>query len=234
LAGHADAVIIGECSSGAEAVEAIEQYPPDLVLLDVQMPGMDGLGVVEAVGLDRMPPVIFVTAYDHHAVRAFELCALDYLLKPFDAERFERALDRARARIQFGGPMDWNRRVLSLLERMRQPRAASDRLVLRSGGRMFFLPAEEIDWIGAEGNYARIHVGKQAHLVRETLTDLERRLDGARFFRIHKSTIVNADRIREIQPTINGAHVVLLRDGSRLTWSRGYRARLKELTGENV
>jgi len=232
LAPHPDAEVTGECAGGREAVEAIELDRPELVFLDIQMPGMDGFAVVEAVGADRMPPVVFVTAYDEHAVRAFEVCALDYLLKPVDRERFERALDRARTQIRSGAPGAWNRRFLSLLGSVRSSRSPSDRLIVRSGGRLFLFPSEEIDWIAGEGNYAQIHTGKQTHLVRETLSDLERRLDGSRFFRIHKSTIVNADRIREIQPTVNGAHTVLLRDGVRLTWSRGYRSRLKELTGE--
>jgi two-component system, LytTR family, response regulator len=226
LTSHLDAEVAGECADGLQAVEAIERARPELVFLDIQMPGMDGFAVVDAVGVDRMPPVVFMTAYEHHAVRAFEVGALDYLLKPFDRERFERALDRARSQICFGSPGAWNKRV-------RSTRTPSDRLVIRSGGRLFLLPSEEVDWIGAEGNYARIHAGKQAHLVRETLSDLEGRLDGCRFLRIHKSTIVNADRIREIQPTVNGAHLILLRDGSRLTWSRGYRSRLKDLIGED-
>jgi two-component system LytT family response regulator len=225
LGGHLDTEVAGECADGLEAIEAIERARPELVLLDIQMPGMDGFAVVDAVGVDRMPPIVFMTAYEQHAVRAFEVGALDYLLKPFDRERFERALDRARSQICFGSPGAWNKRV-------RSSRPSSDRLVIRSGGRLFLVPSEEVDWIGAEGNYARIHAGKQTHLVRETLSDLERRLDGCRFLRIHKSTIVNADRIREIQPTVNGAHLVLLRDGSRLTWSRGYRSRLKDLIGE--
>jgi two-component system LytT family response regulator len=233
LAGHPDTEVAGECADGPEAVEAIEKSRPELVFLDVQMPGMDGFAVVDAVGIDRMPPVVLMSACEQHAVRAFEVCALDYLLKPFDRERFEKVLDRARAQIGFGSFGAWNRRLLSLLGRVRPAGSSSDRLVIRSGGRLFLLPCEEVDWIGAEGNYARIHAGKQAHLVRETLADLERRLDGCRFLRIHKSTIVNADRIREIQPTVNGAHVVLLRDGSRLTWSRGYRSRLKDLIGED-
>jgi two-component system LytT family response regulator len=173
-----------------------------------------------------MPAVVFLAADEQQAFRAFEVGALDYLLKPFDRERFERTLDRARSRIGSGcpGPRD---------ERIRSFGSSFGRLVIRSGGRLFLLPSEDVDWIGAEGNYARIHAGKQAHLVRQTLSDLEERLDRCRFLRIHKSTIVNADRIREIQPTVNGAHLILLRDGSRLTWSRGYRSRLKDLIGED-
>jgi two-component system LytT family response regulator len=225
LNGHLGAEAAGECADGPQAVEAIEHGRPDLVFLDIQMPGMDGFAVIDAVGVDRMPPVVFLAADEQHAVRAFEIGALDYLLKPFDRERFERAFDRARSRIRCGCPGARDERIRSI-------RSSSDRLVIRSGGRLFLLPSEEVDWIGAEGNYARIHAGKQAHLVRETLSDLEERLDGCRFLRIHKSTIVNADRIREIQPTVNGAHLVLLRDGSRLVWSRGYRSRLKDLIGE--
>jgi len=226
LNGHLDAEVAGECADGLQAVEAIERARPELVLLEIQMPGMDGFAVIDAVGADWMPPVVFLATDEQHAVQAFEVGALDYLIKPFDRERFERALDRARTRIRSGCPEARD-------ERIRSTESSSGRLVIRSGGRLFLLPSEEVDWIGAEGNYARIHAGKQGHLVRKTLSDLEGHLDGHRFLRIHKSTIVNADRIREIQPTINGAHLVLLRDGSRLVWSRGYRSRLKDLIGED-
>ncbi len=231
LASQDDVEIVGECANGREAIEAIQKMAPDLVFLDVQMPETDGFGVLDGIDSSRLPAVVFVTAYDQHALKAFEVHALDYLLKPFDRERFERALDRVRAQLRYATPGALNRRLVSLLESFRPAQKSPDRLVIRSGGRVFFLKVEEIDWVEGEGNYVRIHVGKLSHLVREKMSDLESRLDDARFLRIHKSTIVNTEQIKEIQPLFNGAHVVLLRDGTRLTWSRGYRSRLKELTG---
>jgi two-component system LytT family response regulator len=225
-----DIEIIGEYQSGPEAMSAIEHTSPDLVFLDIQMPQMDGLQLARALG-DRMPAVVFVTAYDEYALRAFEVHALDYLLKPFDRDRFERALERVRAQLRYSSPAALNRRLISFLETFRPAQRPQDRLVIRSGGRVFFLKVEEIDWIEGEGNYIRIHVGKTSHLVREKMSDVESRLDDSRFLRIHKSTIVNTEQIKEIQPLFNGAHIVLLRDGTRLTWSRGYRSRLRELTG---
>jgi two-component system, LytTR family, response regulator len=234
LASQPDVEVVGECSDGREAIEAIRRMAPDLVFLDVQMPAVDGFAVLEGLQGTRLPEVVFVTAYDQHALKAFEVHALDYLLKPFDRDRFERALDRVRAQLRYATPAALNRRLVSLLESFRPAPRTQDRLVIRSGGRVFFLKVEEIDWVEGEGNYVRIHVGKMSHLVREKMSDLESRLDDTRFLRIHKSTIVNTEQIKEIQPLFNGAHVVLLRDGTRLTWSRGYRARLRELTGSEV
>lgn len=235
LEGDPDVEIVGECSDGREAVEAIRDAAPDLVFLDVQMAEMDGFGVLEEVGEDRIPAVIFVTAYDQHALRAFEVHALDFLLKPFDRERFERALQRVKAHLQFATPGVLNQRILSLLEDLKKPQPGFvERLALKSGGRVSFLKAEEIDWIEGEGNYARLHVNKQSHLIRETMNQLEAKLDPARFLRIHRSTIVNTERIKEIQPLFNGAYGVQLKDGTRLTLSRGYRERLRVLTGEEV
>jgi two-component system LytT family response regulator len=226
-----DVEIVGECGSGTEAVAAIESTGPDLVFLDVQMPGMDGFAVLAKISPGRLPAVIFVTAHDEHAVEAFQVHALDYLLKPFDGERLRESLARARERIRSAPPEAFSRRILAMLADVK-PRARLDRIVLRSGRRLSFLKADEVDWIEGEGNYLRVHAGKQSYLLRETLSDIEARLDPARFVRIHKSTIVNTERIREIQPLFNGAHSVLLHDGTRLTWSRGYRDQLRTLTGE--
>ncbi len=231
LSSQPDVEVVGECGDGREAIEAIQRIAPDLVFLDVQMPAIDGFAVLDGLSGARLPAVVFVTAYDQHALKAFEVHALDYLLKPFDRDRFERALERVRAQLRYSTPAALNRRLVSLLESFRPAQKTQDRLVIRSGGRVFFLKVEEIDWVEGEGNYVRIHVGKLSHLVREKMSDLESRLDDARFLRIHKSTIVNTEQIKEIQPLFNGAHVVLLRDGTRLTWSRGYRSRLRELTG---
>jgi two-component system LytT family response regulator len=234
LAAQPDVEVVGECGDGREAIDVIPKIAPDLVFLDVQMPAVDGFAVLDGLVGGHLPAVVFVTAYDQHALRAFEVHALDYLLKPFDRDRFERALDRVRAQFRYASPAALNRRLISFLETFRPAQRPQDRLVIRSGGRVFFLKVEEIEWIEGEGNYIRIHVGKVSHLVREKMSDVESRLDDSQFLRIHKSTIVNTEQIKEIQPLFNGAHIVLLRDGTRLTWSRGYRSRLRELTGSEA
>jgi two-component system LytT family response regulator len=231
LESEGDVEVIGECTNGKEAVSAIKSLRPELVFLDVQMPVLDGLAVVEAVGPDQMPAVIFVTAYDRYALRAFEVHALDYLLKPFDRERFQHALGRARDQLQHTKTAELNERLVALLEDNQSGKKPLERLVIKAGGRVFFVRTEEIDWIEAAGNYARIHVGKEAHLLRETMSTLEGRLDTEKFLRIHRSTIVNVDRIQELQPWFHGDYVVILRDGTQLTLSRGYRQKMQELFG---
>jgi two-component system, LytTR family, response regulator len=176
--------------------------------------------------------VIFVTAYDQHALKAFEVRALDYLLKPFDRDRFREALGRARLHVEQQETGDLGRRLLALVKDLRPSAPKTDRLVVKAGGRLFFLRADEIDWIEAAGNYARLHVGNEAHLIRETMQSLEGRLDNERFFRIHRSRIVNMERIQELQPWFNGEYVVILRNGTRLTLSRGYREKLQERLGK--
>jgi two-component system LytT family response regulator len=234
LQGEDGIEVVGECRDGLEAIAAIQQLQPDLVFLDVQMPGADGFQVIQAVGAEKMPMVIFVTAYDQHALRAFEVRALDYLLKPFDRDRFHEALGRARTHVDQQETGDLGRRLLALVkDRDLRPSAPkTDRLVVKSGGRLFFLRTDEIDWIEAAGNYARLHVGTEAHLIRETMQSLESRLDPERFFRIHRSRIANMERIQELQPWFNGEYVVILRNGTRLTLSRGYREKLQERLGK--
>ena len=234
LEAEPDVEIVGECASGREAVEVIEKAGPDLVFLDVQMPGMDGFSVLDRVSPGRLPSVVFVTAHDEHALKAFGVHALDYLLKPFDGERLRESLQRVRVELRSEAPRAFQRRLLSLLADVKPRARRGDRVVIRSGGRLSFLKADEVDWIEAEGNYLRIHAGQKSHLVRDTMSEIEARLDPSRFVRIHKSTIVNTERIREIQPLFNGAHSVLLHDGTRLTWSRGYREQLRALTGEDT
>jgi two-component system LytT family response regulator len=228
LAHEPDIDVVAQCRDGEEAVTAITDRRPDLVLLDVEMPRMDGFDVISAVGEDRMPMVIFVTAYDQHAIRAFQVRALDYLLKPFDRDRFAAALSRARTQIETQASGDLGRRLVALMKDFRRDPQKSDRLVVKSGGRLFFLRADEIDWIEAAGNYVRLHVGSQAHLLRETMNAIEARLDSERFFRIHRSRIVNVERIQEMQPWLNGEYSVVLKSGVRLTLSRGYREKLQE------
>jgi two-component system, LytTR family, response regulator len=228
LAGDPDFQILGECADGFQTGEAILRLRPDLVFLDVQMPQMNGFEVIEAVGGERMPLVIFVTAYDQHALRAFQVRALDYLLKPFDRQRFNEALERARRQVEREETGDLGRRLLALVKDLRRDQPRAERLVVKSGGRLFFLRTDEIDWVEAAGNYVRLHVGTTSHLLRETMNAIEGRLDPEKFFRIHRSRIVNMERIQELQPWLNGEYAVLLRTGTRLTLSRGYREKLQD------
>jgi two-component system LytT family response regulator len=234
LADEPDLEIIGECANGAEALAAIQNQKPDLLFLDVQMPEMDGFEVLEKISADKIAAVIFVTAYDQYALRAFEVRALDYLLKPFDRERFDKALQRARTQIQQAASGDLNQRLLALLEDLRAEKKWLARLVIKSGGRVFFLKVDEIDWIEAAGNYARLHVARESHLLRETIKNLETQLDPNKFLRINRSTIVRIDRIKELQPWFHGEHVIILQDGTQLTSSRGYREKLEEFLGKSL
>jgi two-component system LytT family response regulator len=228
-----DIEIVAECGNGREAVSVIEQLAPDLVFLDVQMPELDGFGVLEALDAELPPAVIFVTAYDKYALRAFEVHALDYLLKPFDTERFTKALERARAQIGRKSLSDLSHRLQSLIEDLRANQKYAERLVIKSAGRIFFLGVEEIDWVEAADNYVRLHVGRDTHLLRETMNSLERRLDPAQFLRIQRSTIVNVGRIKELHPLFRGEYEVVLRDGTRLASGRGYRHKLQQLFGSS-
>jgi two-component system LytT family response regulator len=228
LAAEPDIEVIGQCRDGEEAVKAIVEQTPDLVFLDIQMPQMNGFEVIEAVGGERMPLVIFVTAHDQYALRAFQVRALDYLLKPFDRDRFRDALQRARKQVERDDSGEIGRRLLALVKDMRRDQPRTDRRVVKSGGRLFFLRADEIDWIEAAGNYVRLHVGSTSYLLRETMNAIEGRLDPEKFFRIHRCRIVNMERIQELQPWLNGEYAVLLRTGTRLTLSRGYREKLQD------
>lgn len=233
LAPHADLSIVGECGDGHQAITAIREHRPDLVFLDVQMPGVDGFGVLRELQGETLPYVVFVTAYDQYALKAFEVHALDYVLKPFNAERFDQALDRARATLQRqdGGTLDRDR-LRDLVSSLAAEQRERQRLVVKSSGRVFFVKVDDIDWIEAEGNYVRLHMGAQSHLLRETMKGMEQVLDPSVFFRIHRSTIVNADRIRELQPLFHGEYAVILRDGTRLVASRGPDNRLKRLLAD--
>jgi two-component system LytT family response regulator len=223
--------VIGECPDGRRAITDIEERRPDLVFLDVQMPEVDGFGVLEAISAEKMPVIIFVTAYDRYAVQAFEVHALDYLLKSFDRERFLAALKRAKEEIRRSREGILNERLAGLLEDLGSKKDRLTRLVIRSAGRIVFLRVEEIDWIEAADNYVRVHAGKESHLIRETLQSLEKRLDPGKFLRIHRSALVNLDRIRELQPIFHGDYAVKLADGTELTLSRSYREKLLEPLG---
>jgi len=226
LESQPDVEIVGECANGLEAVAAIEKRSPDLVFLDVQMPEMDGFEVIRAVGVEHMPAVVFVTAYDQYALRAFEVHAVDYLLKPFDEERFGHALQHARAQVERAVPRSLDAHLRALLEEHLVGRKHLERMVVKSGGRIFFLEVADIEWIEAADNYVELHVGKQSHLVRHTLASLETRLDPGQFVRIRHSTIVNVRKIKELRPSSGGEYEVVLLSGSVLESSRRYRKKL--------
>ncbi len=226
--------IAGECTNGLEALAAIQELRPDLLLLDVQMPEVGGFTVLEALKDEVMPLVIFVTAYDQYAVRAFEFHALDYLLKPFDRERFEAAIGRAKAHVRREQNGSLDQRILALLEQLKAETKYIERLVVKAGGRVFFLETKEIDWIEAEGNYVNIHTPKKSFLLRETISNLEAQLDPKHFVRIHRSSIVRIDRIQELQTWSHGEYRVILYGGTELTLSRNYRDNLQSLLGNNL
>jgi len=232
LGAHGDVEIVGECPNGKSAVTAVARLKPDLMFLDVQMPEMDGFAVVEAIADKHLPAIIFVTAYDRYALKAFEVHALDYLLKSFDPDRFHHAVERARGEIARAREGALSERLAGLVEDLESRKRCLTRVVIKSAGRIFFLSVDEIDWIEAADNYARIHSGRDTHLVRETLQALEARLNPEQFLRIHRSTIVNVSRIRELQPLFHGDYSVRLKDGTELTLSRNYREKLTEPLGQ--
>jgi two-component system LytT family response regulator len=225
LKGESDIDVVGECSDGADAICKISELSPDVVFLDVQMPDVSGFEVVEAVGSDRMPLVVFATAYEKYAVQAFDAHALDYLLKPFDEERFCKALNRARRDLQ--QERTSRQTLISLLDRLRE--GYLQRLVVKSGVRIVFLKAAEIDWFEAAGNYVVIHVGRETHLLRTTMNVLEPKLDPQQFVRIQRSAIVNLDRIKALHPWKGGEQILVLKDGTELTLGRTFRKNLERL-----
>jgi len=224
-----DIEIVGLCADGTSAVETIDREHPDLVFLDVQMPGMDGFEVVENIDPEHMPAIVFVTAYDGHALRAFEINALDFLLKPFDQARFEKALERARAQVNRDRSTAIDARLVSLLEGLHEERKYPERLIVKSGGRVFFVRTEDIDWVEASGNYVKIHAKGEAHLIRESMKNMEAKLDAKTFVRIHRSAIVNIDRIKELEPWFHGEYVVILKDGTKLTSSSAHSQALHRI-----
>jgi two-component system LytT family response regulator len=236
--------VVGEAANGFEAVALIQREQPDLVFLDVQMPGCDGFQVLQKLGRPAVPAVVFVTAYDEHALHAFEVNAVDYLLKPYDDARFRAALGRAKAAVRRRGVEADNSRLNQLLEflqtRMGAPPAMpaaeepSARILIKSSGDIYFLKADEIDWIEAEGDYMKFHTAGRPHLMRETMARLEERLDPKRFIRIHRSTIVNIDRLRKLSPSFAGEYAVVLEDGTKLKLSRGYHDRIAALLREKL
>lgn len=218
--------VVGECGNAAETVTAIEEHSPDLLFLDVQMPGGTGFDALRAVATERTPVVVFVTAYDQYAVKAFEVHAQDYLLKPFDRQRFQKSLRQAKEQVSRRQSAEANRRLIALLENLQPGPGPVQRLIVKTGGRILVLKTADIDWVEAADNYVRLHAGGESHLLRETMSALDKQLDPARFARIHRSTIVNLDRIEQLQPWFRGDYLVMLRGGTKLTLSKAYRDRV--------
>jgi two-component system, LytTR family, response regulator len=232
---ESDVDLVGECADGSGAIVAIQELAPDLLFLDVQIPEMDGLEVARQVGPERMPAVVFVTAYDEYALQAFDVHAVDYLLKPFTSERFAQALSHARQLILRRRASMLNEQLLALLPDLQRPSAPRrERILVKSNGRIYFVRMCDLDYCQAAGNYVQLHVGQDVHLVRETMARLEGDLDPEHFVRIHRSTIVNIDRIAEFHPMFNGEFAVVLKGGVRLTLSRGYRDAVEGRLGKSL
>jgi len=229
--------VVAECQDGQQAVSAIQTHRPDLLLIDIRMPDMDGFQVLKQIAPDEMPVVVFTTAYDQFAIRAFEAHALDYLLKPFDRERLHHAVERARAELLKVHDRDLTGRILDLLAKNIEPKIESkqidERMVIRAGGKVVFLDVKEIDWIEAAANYVKLNVGKDSYLLREGIGSISERLDPDRFVRIHRSVIVNVRKIKELQPCESGEYIAVLRNGKELSCSRGYRTQLQRLIGRS-
>ena len=251
IADDPEMALIAECRSGREAVTAIREHSPDVVFIDIQMPEMDGFQVIEEIGVKEMPVTVFVTAYDKYALRAFDAHALDYLLKPFDYDRFGNALQRAKTQVRQQKLGEMRERFLAVLKDLNPGAAAEsslnkesnkpsepdakgpiDRVVVKSGGRIYFLRVEEIDWVEGAGDYLSLHAGSQTHLIRERMGNFHSRLDSKKFLRIHRSTIINIERVKDIRPLSKGEYVITLTNGTRLNSSRGYRKVLQELLDE--
>ena len=221
--------VIAECRDGRQTVAAVQAHQPDLLLLDIQMPDLDGFQVLEQLSPAELPVVVFTTAYDHYAIRAFEAHALDYLLKPFNQERLHRALERVKVELLKTHEHSVKKRILDLLGKTKSETPQLNRLVIRTAGRVVFLELDEVDWIEAAANYVKLHVGKESFLLREGIGHISAKLDPERFVRIHRSSIVNVRRIRELQPCDSGEYIAVLRDGKELSCSRGCRPQLLKL-----
>lgn len=233
LASEKDIKVVAECSDGKQTVSAIRRLRADLLLLEIQMPGMDGFQVLNELSADEMPAVIFTSACDQYALRAFEVRALDYLLKPFDLERFQHAIEKARVELNKSQDRQITHRILNLLSQLKSEITSSSSpdglLVIRAKGRVVFVKLSEIDWIEASANYVRLNAGKESHLFRESMSRILERLDANHFVRIHRSTIVNFQQIKELIPVNSGEYIVVLNSGKELSCSRGYRAGLESM-----
>ena len=235
LASEPGVQVVAECQDGAATLRALAIYKPDILLMDIRMPDLDGFEVLSRVPVEDIPIVIFTTAYDSHAVRAFEAHALDYLLKPFDQERLHQAVNRGRSELLKANDRKVAERILHLLSESTgiQPSVAR-RLIVKAGGRVLFLSFDEIDWVEAAANYIRIYAGKEIFVLRRGIGEIAERLDPLQFIRIHRSTIVNVHKIKALQPVNSGEYIVILKDGKELSCSRGYRSGLQELVDKNL
>jgi len=225
--------VVGECANGTEAIAAVRKQKPDLLLLDIEMPGANGFEVLHRLRGEPLPMVIFITAHDEYAVKAFEVEAVDYVMKPFDRKRFHDALRRAKRQLSDEGE-ESEARLLRLLERVVKPKSSLDHFVVKAKEKTFLVAVNDVEWIEAEGKYVRLHATGGSYLVRESIGDVEERLDARKFLRIHRATIVNVKRILEMHRGFGGSVFVVLRDGTKLTMSRRYRGRIRELTGMDV
>jgi two-component system LytT family response regulator len=234
LSSDPDVQVIGECAGGEQAIGSINQLRPDLVFLDVQMPDVNGFDVLSAVPPDRMPVIIFVTAYDQYCLQAFEYNALDYLLKPVDRKRFRLSLDRAKSRVASNRNSGLAAEAAAILENWKAKPPYLERIAIKTAGRVLLARTDEIDWIEAEGKYVRLHLGGQSHLLRDGMATLEAQLDPRKFLRIHRSVIVNLDRIRELEPWFRNEYRVVLADGTRLMLSRTCKKKLADLLGNLI
>lgn len=236
LASELGVHVVAECQDGKETVSAVQAYKPDLLLIDIRMPDLDGFQVLERLAPDELPIVVFTTAYDQFAIRAFETHALDYLLKPFEAKRLHLATERVRTELLKSNHREFAGRILDLISaragQNMEPREFEDRMVVRTVGKVVFLDLEDIDWIEAAANYVKFHVGKESYSLREGIGNILARLDPNRFIRIHRSVIVNVRKIKELQPCDSGEYIAILKNGKELSCSRGYRSELQRLIGK--
>lgn len=224
-----DVDVVGEAGDGRKAVSLTREHSPDLLFLDVQMPRMSGFDVIREIASEHLPAIIFVTAFDQFALRAFEVHALDYILKPLDRERFREAVERAKFQLKNVQAIELSLRLQGLLQGLKAEVDYLNRVEVKSYGRTLFVPADKIDWVKAADNYLELHVGRERHLIRETMAQLEKQLDPAKFARIHRSALVNIDRVKELRPLFNNDHVLVLHDGTQLTASRTYYEKLLTL-----
>jgi two-component system LytT family response regulator len=229
--------VVAECQSGEQTIDAVHEHRPDLLLMDIQMPDMDGFDVLQKIAADEMPVVVFTTAYNQFATKAFDAHALDYLLKPFEQRRLHQAIERTRAELLKSHDFNLTSRILDLLANQgkpqMEPKPSDDRMIIRAGGKVVFLDTKEIDWIEAAANYVKLNAGKDSYLLREGIGSVAERLDPDRFVRIHRSVIVNVRKIKELQPCDSGEYIAVLKNGKELSCSRGYRAQLQRLIGRN-
>jgi len=226
--------IVGECGDGASAVAAVRQQRPDLLFLDIQMPESNGFELLAELGKDAMPVTIFVTAYDRYALQAFEAHALDYLLKPYSEDRFRDAMVRARRTVELGNGAAHARQLSELLQQLSRKEEPLERIPVPCKGRFLFLNVRDLDWIEAEGNYLRLHSNGASHLIRGSMNEMEARLHRAQFMRIHRSTIINLERVREVQPWFRGHHRVIMHNGQELKLSRYQKDKLRLLLGKEI